>query len=98
MAVTREEILRVAELARLDLDEGDIDDLTARMNEILEHVDRMRETAPSGPSETSGATSAELVLAADVQGDMLSADEALRNAPDSARGHFRVPPSLPDSS
>lgn len=96
--MTRDEVLRVAELAHLELDESDLEDLTARMNEILDHVDRMRDAEASAPMERAAGAPSELILAADVPGDMLTSEEALANTPDASRGLFRVPASLPDLS
>ncbi len=39
MAVTREEVLHIASLARIRLDEGRVDALARELSAILEHVD-----------------------------------------------------------
>lgn len=43
MAVTGEDVRKVAELARLRLDDEEADRLTAQLNGILEHVDALEE-------------------------------------------------------
>ena len=48
MSVTRADVDRIADLARLRLDDGEADRLTGEMNRILEHADRLRAVGPTG--------------------------------------------------
>ncbi|MEX2467908.1 MAG: Asp-tRNA(Asn)/Glu-tRNA(Gln) amidotransferase subunit GatC [Gemmatimonadota bacterium] len=41
MSVKREEVLRIAKLARLRLDEDELERMTGDLNSILEHVDAL---------------------------------------------------------
>lgn len=52
MSVTREEVRRMAELARLDLDEAEAGSLLEDLNGILDHMESLAE-APVEPSEES---------------------------------------------
>lgn len=42
MSVDRDEVRRIADLAKLDLDDEEADRLTGEMNRILEHAERLR--------------------------------------------------------
>ena len=53
MSVTRDDVDRIAELARLRLEDAEADRLTEEMNRILEHADRLR--AEGGGSANGGA-------------------------------------------
>ena len=48
MAVTPEDVRRVATLARLRLDEGDVEAMTRQLNSILEHVDELEKVQLPG--------------------------------------------------
>ena len=52
MSVTRDDVDRIAELARLHLDEDEADRLTSEMNRVLENADRLR--ARGGADEGAG--------------------------------------------
>jgi aspartyl-tRNA(Asn)/glutamyl-tRNA(Gln) amidotransferase subunit C len=43
MAIHREEVLHVARLARLALDDDEVERLTGQLNSILEHMDRLND-------------------------------------------------------
>jgi aspartyl/glutamyl-tRNA(Asn/Gln) amidotransferase C subunit len=52
MAVTRDDVLRIAELARLALTEERVLELVSQLNEILKHMDVLRDRASAGvPAE-----------------------------------------------
>jgi aspartyl-tRNA(Asn)/glutamyl-tRNA(Gln) amidotransferase subunit C len=59
MAVTREEVLQIAELARLQLTATEVDQFLDELNDILTHVEELRtlpiETAELAESITEGA-------------------------------------------
>lgn len=42
MSVSRDEVRRIADLARLRIEDDELDRLTSEMNDILEHVDALR--------------------------------------------------------
>lgn len=55
MGVTRDDIDWIAGLARLELEPGEAEDLTEDLNEILRHVDELRE-ASAEPGERAAPT------------------------------------------
>jgi aspartyl-tRNA(Asn)/glutamyl-tRNA(Gln) amidotransferase subunit C len=93
MAITRDEVLHVARLARLALTEEEIARFQEQLSAILEAVGKVSELDLSEIEPTAHPLDLSNVWAADEQRPSLSLDEALMNAPDSEGGYFRVPPA-----
>jgi aspartyl-tRNA(Asn)/glutamyl-tRNA(Gln) amidotransferase subunit C len=84
MAITRDEVLHVARLARLELTDDEIDKFTEQLSAILEAVAKVSELDLSDVVN---------VWAEDDPRPSLPVDEALANAPDRHGGFFKVPPA-----
>lgn len=54
MAVTRDDVAHVAELARLALDDARVDELVRELNGILLHMDELRKVDTAGVEPTAG--------------------------------------------
>ena len=93
MAITREEVLHVARLARLSLTEEEIARLQEQLSAILEAVGTVGELDLAGVEPTSHPLDVANVWAEDEPRPSLALDDALANAPDRERGFFRVPPA-----
>ena len=93
MAITREEVLHVAELARLALTEEEIERLGSQLNAILEAVGKVAELDLSAVEPTSHPLDVVNVWSADEPRPSLSLEEVLANAPEVENFHFRVPPA-----
>ena len=91
MPITREEVLHVARLARLEIPEGEIDRLRGELEAILDAVGKVAELDLADVPPTSHPLDLVNVWADDEPRPSLSAEEALKNAPDAAEGAFRVP-------
>ena len=91
MKITKEEVLYVADLARLDLDEASIDKFAGQIATILDYVDKLNEVDTQGVRPTSHAISLTNAFRADEQIEHLERDEALANAPQKEEGNFVVP-------
>ena len=91
MPITREEVLHVARLARLEIPEGEIDRLRGELEAILDAVGKVAELGLADVPPTSHPLDLVNVWADDQPRPSLSAEEALKNAPDAAEGAFRVP-------
>ncbi len=97
MPLTREEVLHIAVLARLELDEEEIERYTWELNRILEHVERLKELDTEGVEPTSHVVPLINVWREDEPGQPHSRDELLANAPDAVNGYFRVPRVVEES-
>ena len=98
MAITREEVLHVAELARLALTDEELDRLGRQLNAILEAVGKVSELDLSGVEPTSHPLDLVNVWDEDDSRTSLSTSDALENAPAREGDSFRVPPSAPAAS
>jgi len=85
MKITKDEVIHVANLARLDLDENFRDQLAGQIGKILEYVDT------EGVPSTSCAIFLNNALREDSVKESLDRDKALANAPEKEDGNFIVP-------
>jgi aspartyl-tRNA(Asn)/glutamyl-tRNA(Gln) amidotransferase subunit C len=91
MAITRDDVLHVAALARLELTEDEIARLEVQLNDILEAVGKVSELDLSGVEPTLHPLELANVWAEDEPRPSLPPEEALANAPAVEEGAFRVP-------
>lgn len=89
--ITREEVERIADLARLSLASGEAEQLTAHMEVILGYVEQLGELDAGDIEPTAHAIAAHMALRADEPRPGLSTAEALRNAPRHDAKSFLVP-------
>jgi aspartyl-tRNA(Asn)/glutamyl-tRNA(Gln) amidotransferase subunit C len=93
MAISRDEVLHVARLARLALSDEEIDRLGAQLNAILEAVGKVSELDLADVEPTAHPLDLVNVWAEDEPQESLPVEDALANAPDREAGFFRVPPA-----
>jgi aspartyl-tRNA(Asn)/glutamyl-tRNA(Gln) amidotransferase subunit C len=90
-AITRDEVAHLARLARLALDDSELDHYAAQLDVILQSVARVSEVARDDVPPTSHPVPLANVLRVDAVVPGLSAQEALSGAPAAEDGRFRVP-------
>ena len=93
MAISRDEVLHVARLARLALTDEEVERLGAQLNAILEAVGKVSELDLEGVEPTAHPLDVVNVWAEDEPRPSLPVEEALANAPDREGGFFKVPPA-----
>ena len=93
MAITRDQVLHVARLARLDLGDGEVERLTGELDAILDAVSKVAELDLSDVPPTSHPLDLVNAWAEDEPQPSLPIGDVLRNAPAAERGLFRVPPT-----
>ena len=93
MAITREQVLHVARLARLDLSEEEVARLQEQLSAILEAVSKVSELDLDDVPPTSHPLDLVNVLRADEPRPCLPLDDVFANAPEREGDAFRVPPS-----
>lgn len=91
MALTREEVLHVAELARLSLSPAEIELFTGQLNEILAYVEKLQELDTSGVAPLAHVVPLCNVFREDQVRESLPLDAVLENAPAREDGNFLVP-------
>jgi aspartyl-tRNA(Asn)/glutamyl-tRNA(Gln) amidotransferase subunit C len=90
--LSREDVLRIAELARLELTAEEVDLFGRQLGDILQYVEQIHGLDTSDVPPTSHVLN-KPIDRPDVPGETLSRVEALANAPDAASeaGLFKVP-------
>ncbi|HXZ58330.1 MAG TPA: Asp-tRNA(Asn)/Glu-tRNA(Gln) amidotransferase subunit GatC [Gaiellaceae bacterium] len=91
MAITRDEVLHVARLARLELSEDELSRFAEQLSAILEAVGKVSELDLEGVEPTAHPLDLVNVWADDEPRPCLPVEAALANAPDREDGSFRVP-------
>jgi len=98
VAITRDEVLRIAALANLEFSETELADFTAQFQHILQYIEKLKEVAIDGIAPTSHIARLDQagtpLLREDEAHPSLPVEEALGNAPDRGDDHFRVPKVL----
>jgi aspartyl-tRNA(Asn)/glutamyl-tRNA(Gln) amidotransferase subunit C len=94
LKITEKTVREVAELANLRLTEPEVARMAREMESVLGHIDKMSrlntdEVAPMTQVLYDAGETA--TLREDIEHQPLSNEEALRNAPLSGNGFFKVP-------
>jgi aspartyl-tRNA(Asn)/glutamyl-tRNA(Gln) amidotransferase subunit C len=93
MAISRDEVLHVARLARLALTDEEVERLGAQLSAILEAVGKVSELDLEGVEPTAHPLDLVNVWADDEPRPSLPVEDALANAPDLEADFFKVPPA-----
>jgi aspartyl-tRNA(Asn)/glutamyl-tRNA(Gln) amidotransferase subunit C len=91
VAITSEDVLHVARLARLEIPDDEVERVREQLGAILEAVGKVGELDLGDVEPTSHPLDVVNVWADDEPRPSLPRDDALANAPDPADGAFRVP-------
>jgi aspartyl-tRNA(Asn)/glutamyl-tRNA(Gln) amidotransferase subunit C len=91
VSITREDVLHVAELARLRIPEEELEGVREQLGAILDAVGKVAELDLADVEPTSHPLDLVNEWAEDEPRPSLAPEEALANAPDPADGSFRVP-------
>ena len=95
MKISREDVLRVAELAYLDLSEAELEKYRAQIDDILEYIDKLNELDTSKVEPMAQVLADDQTADATLREDLVVpcavADEVLAHAPDPEPPYFRVP-------
>ena len=95
MAITRTDVEKIAELARLELTAEEAESFTEQLSSILGYIDKLNELDTTGVEPMShltlGNDAPEFAERDDEVRPSLGATIATENAPDKEAGHFKVP-------
>jgi aspartyl-tRNA(Asn)/glutamyl-tRNA(Gln) amidotransferase subunit C len=91
--ITRDEVLHVARLARLELSDDDVAKFQEQLSDILEAVSKVSELDLSDVPPTAHPLEIANAWAEDVPHDCLPLDDVFANAPDRDGDYFRTPPA-----
>lgn len=94
MAMTRDEVMRIAHIARLALTEAEIPLFQEQLSAILDYAASLHSLDTSSIPPTTTVLQLLSALREDVPGVTLPQDEALFNAPQAHAGFFMTPPVI----
>jgi aspartyl-tRNA(Asn)/glutamyl-tRNA(Gln) amidotransferase subunit C len=90
--LSRDQVLHVARLARLELTEAEVERFAGELSKVLDHIEKISELGDLAEVEpTSHVVAVENALRADEPRPSMPLETALQSAPDAAMGGFRVP-------
>lgn len=92
--ISREEVARLAGLARIDLTEAELTRLAGELDVIVESVAKVSEIATADVPATSHPLPLTNVFRDDVPAEPLAVDDVLAGAPAAEDGRFLVPQIL----
>ena len=91
MALSREDVRHVAELARLDFSDEEEARMAEEMSRILEYVEKLDELDTSGVPPMSHVLDVTNVYREDDIESRIDREQALEPAPEAEQGYFLVP-------
>ena len=95
MRITREDVLRVADLAYLQLSEAELETYRKQIDEVLEYIGKLNELDTTNVEPMAQVLAddqpADATLRDDVAAPCDVATEILKQAPDPEPPYFRVP-------
>jgi aspartyl-tRNA(Asn)/glutamyl-tRNA(Gln) amidotransferase subunit C len=95
MKISREDVLRVADLAYLDLSEAELEMYRKQIDEILEYIGKLNELNTSAVAPMAQVLADDQTADATLRDDVVIscdvAPEILKEAPDPEPPYFRVP-------
>ena len=89
--LSRDQVLHVARLARLELSEAEVERFSSELSKVLDYIELIGQLDLSDVPPTSHVVNIENALRADEPRPSLPLEKALESAPDEALGGFRVP-------
>ncbi len=90
MKLSHEEVLHIARLARLGLDEAEVSRLSEQLSNLLEHFEVLQEVDTTGVLPTAQSVTLRNVTRSDEVSASLSSEEVLANAPRREADSFRI--------
>ena len=89
--IDRDQVLHVARLARLRLDDAEVERMAGELSTILDHIEKIGELDLEDVEPTSHVIQLENVLREDVPRPSWPRDRMLAEAPAVEAGGYRVP-------
>jgi aspartyl-tRNA(Asn)/glutamyl-tRNA(Gln) amidotransferase subunit C len=91
MSLSVEDVAKVALLARLRIEPGELQTLTAQINSIVDYVAQLQELDTTDVEPLAHGVELRNVFRDDVRGPALDREKALANAPARNQASFLVP-------
>jgi aspartyl-tRNA(Asn)/glutamyl-tRNA(Gln) amidotransferase subunit C len=94
MKISREEVLHIAALAKLGIDEGEIDSFELQLSDILDNFEILNQLDTTGLPPTAQSISVSNVFRTDEAKSSCPVDDILANAPRRDEDYFKIQPVL----
>lgn len=94
MSLSIDEVRKVALLARLRLDDAELEQMRQQLSDILAYMQVLQQVDVTDVPVTAQVTDVVNVVRPDEVRPSLTVEEVLANAPDSEDGYFKVKPVL----
>ncbi len=91
MAITKEQVKHVAKLARLKLNEKELENYTKELSSILDYMEKLNELDTSNVEPLTHTVENKNVFREDELGVSVKTEDALKNAPQKNDKYFKVP-------
>jgi aspartyl-tRNA(Asn)/glutamyl-tRNA(Gln) amidotransferase subunit C len=91
MSVTRKDVEHIAELARLNFKDEELENFTHQLNQILDYMEKLNELDTENIEPLSHPVEGNNIFREDKLSDSIPTNEALLNAPESDEQFFKVP-------
>jgi aspartyl-tRNA(Asn)/glutamyl-tRNA(Gln) amidotransferase subunit C len=96
MSLNADEVRKVADLARLELTDAELDVMARQLSAIVDYINQLQQVNTDGVEPLAHALDVHDVFRDDVSGQSLKPDDALANAPARKGDFYRVPPVFGD--
>ncbi|MFN8450169.1 MAG: Asp-tRNA(Asn)/Glu-tRNA(Gln) amidotransferase subunit GatC [Anaerolineae bacterium] len=90
MALSHDEVRRIAELAKLELTDAEVALYAGQLSNVLQHFQRLQQIDTSHIPPTASVLPLKNVFRPDVAAEPLSPEEVVANAADAQDNQFRV--------
>lgn len=87
----REEVLKLAKLSRLEVQEADIEQVKTHLDKMLEHMEALKSLDLSHIEPMTAVDNGTTVLREDIPVQGFSLEQAFMNAPAVENCHFAIP-------
>lgn len=91
MSIPKEEIIKIAKLAKLKLNDNEIEKFTSQFNQILDYMKKLNELNTDEVQPLSHPLEINNLIREDELKDSIPRELALSNAPDKDDKFFKVP-------
>ena len=91
MKISKDEVEKIAHLARLDIDESTKEDMSQQLSRILDYIDKLKDVDVEGVKPVAGAAFMNNVLRQDVRQPSPGPRVTLANAPEKDEDFYLVP-------
>lgn len=96
MAVTKNDVEKIAKLAKLKFSDKELEDFTPQINDILGYMEKLNELDTEKVEPLSHPVEQKNVFREDKLKSSITTEEALKNAPSKDEHHFKVPKVIGD--